>query len=362
MRHAHVIARLGFALCICGASTALADNWTSHSHDRHGTAYQQAETLIGPDTIDQVEVIWTADDLEGTLVKAPAVIDGVAYVTTDGIVSPFATEVPSMVYMIDMDDGTVLMARELADIMEECLGRALAPDEVFGNQTAPTINGNSLVLGTMPYDTTSYVVAGVPVPFEPPSDGLAYVVRIDRHDLSCLGATHVSSAPWEGILSTVTVFGGSAFYATSGYEESLVGEDHPCCSTVGQFGRVDLATGERVWSRYTVDADTTTLAREESAGELDLSGITGVTIWGSPFVIDNSEQLVVATVGNAYSGPDNPIEHPEEIPPENLPIDSIIAFDMQTGDIAWAYRAIDEERVESHLHTASDATVPTGVS
>lgn len=100
--------------------------------------------------------------------------------------------------------------------------------------------------------------------------------------------------------------------------------------------KLDIRLGAILWRTYTIP---------DNGGKL--GGYAGAAIWGSSPAIDLKRNLVYVATGNMYSAPPEIIKCQEEqnnltvptspdrcIVPENH-LDSILAFDMDSGKIRW---------------------------
>jgi polyvinyl alcohol dehydrogenase (cytochrome) len=94
-------------------------------------------------------------------------------------------------------------------------------------------------------------------------------------------------------------------------EESAAGDpNYPCCSSRGSLVAFDPRTGSIAWQTFMI-----TNAQQQA-------GASGASIWSTPSY-DNARRLIYATTGNNFSQPTTTTS------------DAIVAFDADTGAIAW---------------------------
>jgi polyvinyl alcohol dehydrogenase (cytochrome) len=134
-------------------------------------------------------------------------------------------------------------------------------------------------------------------------------VRMDEHP-----SAQVTGAP--------TLVGDRLYVPVSSLEE-VAGADakDECCKFRGSVSALDLATGKIIWKSYTITEEPKPV-RKNSPG-VQLWGPSGAGIWSSP-TVDAKNHMVYVTTGDNYSDP-----------PTNTS-DAFMAFDMDTGKVAWA--------------------------
>jgi len=94
-----------------------------------------------------------------------------------------------------------------------------------------------------------------------------------------------------------------------------------------------------------VDADPSTPERDITATidgqEIDVTGISGITVWSSAPAVDEINQQVIVTTGNAYTV--NPDIDPSEFPAKSLPVDAFVGIDMASGVIKNVHRVVPND-------------------
>jgi polyvinyl alcohol dehydrogenase (cytochrome) len=100
---------------------------------------------------------------------------------------------------------------------------------------------------------------------------------------------------------------------------------YECCTFRGGIAAFDSSDGGMVWKRHTI------LEQPKPTGKMNSAGATrwapaGAPVWGS-LTIDEKRNLVYAGTGQGYTSP------------AVASSDSVIAFDLDTGDMEWVYQA-----------------------
>lgn len=114
-------------------------------------------------------------------------------------------------------------------------------------------------------------------------------------------------------------------YASISQFEIMVGAnpEHECCKSHGAVAAVDGESGENVWIAHTMpDAKP---VRDRGDGRM-IWGPSGAPVWTSP-AIDAKRGLLYVGTGEATSEP----AHPHT--------DAILAIELETGDVRWAFQA-----------------------
>ena len=100
---------------------------------------------------------------------------------------------------------------------------------------------------------------------------------------------------------------------------------YECCTFRGGIASFDTADGRMVWKSHTISEQPQLTGTKNPAGAA-MWAPAGAPIWGS-LTIDEKRNLVYAGTGQAYTSP------------AAATSDSIIAFDLDTGDMKWVYQA-----------------------
>lgn len=134
--------------------------------------------------------------------------------------------------------------------------------------------------------------------------------------------------PWAVSTGAPAVYGDKVFVPVSSMEVAGAGNpQHSCCTFRGNVGALDLATGEKLWHTYIMEP-----AQEvgTSSAGVPILAPSGAPIWGSA-TYDASRNRVYVGTGQNYSRPTSATS------------DSVIAFDMDTGEMEWVYQTTEND-------------------
>jgi polyvinyl alcohol dehydrogenase (cytochrome) len=201
-------------------------------------------------------------------------------------------------------------------------------------RATPAIAGQTLVIGTQSgkFQTPDFATAH-------PELAGAYVLGLDKATGQLLWKTKVDSHFAAFVTQSAQVDGNTAYVGLASNEEAFANQDlsggipYTCCTFRGKFVALDIKTGQIKWATYMVPAD---------------AGYSGAAVWGSTPAIDKQRGAVYITTGNNYSLPADRITCVDEAAtfeakqaclPGDI-FDAIVALDMRTGAIKWAYRAL----------------------
>jgi polyvinyl alcohol dehydrogenase (cytochrome) len=150
--------------------------------------------------------------------------------------------------------------------------------------------------------------------------GNAYAVDADTGKL--LWKTRLDDHPSAQITGAPTLAGGRLYMGISSLEE-VAGADakDECCTFRGSVSALDAATGKVIWKSYTITEEPKPVRKNRQG--VQLWGPSGGGVWSSP-TVDLESRMVYVTTGDNYSDP-----------PANTS-DSFMAFDMDTGKLAWS--------------------------
>ena len=101
--------------------------------------------------------------------------------------------------------------------------------------------------------------------------------------------------------------------------------DYECCTFRGGIAAFDTADGRMLWKSHTIAEEPKPTGTKNSTGAITWAP-AGAPIWGSP-TIDEKRNLIYAGTGQAYTSP------------AATTSDSIIAFNLDTGEIEWVWQA-----------------------
>ena len=142
------------------------------------------------------------------------------------------------------------------------------------------------------------------------------------------------------ITGTPTLHKESLFVPVSSLEVGLpIDPNYACCTFRGSVVALDILSGETKWKTYTIEKEPS-VSGYNSVGT-EMIGPSGAVVWNSPSIDTLNNQLYVGTGENTSS-------------PASLTSDAMIAMDMDTGLIKWAFQATANDV----WNTACDTTTP----
>jgi len=160
-------------------------------------------------------------------------------------------------------------------------------------------------------------------------DQTANVYAVDAKIGKVLWKVEVDEHPHAAVTAAPQLYNGRLYVPVSSREESQVGDPrYPCCSFRGSIVALDATTGKRLWKTYTV-SQTPGPTVKNSAGT-QLYGPAGGAVWNTP-TIDTKRNVLYVGTGNNFS------------PPSTELSDSLVAFDLDTGQIRWAHQVTQND-------------------
>jgi polyvinyl alcohol dehydrogenase (cytochrome) len=100
---------------------------------------------------------------------------------------------------------------------------------------------------------------------------------------------------------------------------------YPCCTFRGGVVAMDTASGEILWTGYSIP-DPPAPTGERNSGGAERYHAAGAPIWNNPTIDSKRNRLYVGT-GEAYTSPAAPTS------------DSVLAFDLDSGEMVWSFQA-----------------------
>ncbi|GGG48184.1 cytochrome CBB3 [Pseudohongiella nitratireducens] len=138
----------------------------------------------------------------------------------------------------------------------------------------------------------------------------------------------VDSHPLATSTGSPVVHDNRIYVPVSSGEVSAAGRpDYHCCTFRGNVAAFDLGSGERVWHTYVMEE--ATVVGENSLGNPFLAP-SGAPIWQAPS-LDPERGVVYAGTGQNYTRP------------ASNSSDSVVAFDMVSGDIRWIHQTTPDD-------------------
>jgi polyvinyl alcohol dehydrogenase (cytochrome) len=159
-------------------------------------------------------------------------------------------------------------------------------------------------------------------------DVKAHVYAVDAWSGEPIWTTRVETHYTARVTGAPTFHAGRLYVPISSWEEfSARSLDYPCCTSRGAVAALDGATGRPIWKTYVVDEPK--VVRKNSRG-VDQWAPAGASIWNSP-TIDPVRGRVYVGTGDATTYPAVKTS------------DAVVAFDLDTGRIAWTYQVHEHD-------------------
>lgn len=274
------------------ASPSAQSDWTQHGYDLSNTAYNARETKIRASTVGQLVLKWRfpVDEMVPT---TPLVVEGIVYFGTwEGIL-----------YALDATTGREVWRFNARD--------HVGPESAW-HQRGIGIRGGLNVTGGRVYfgDTGGYLTAA------------------DARTGAVLWRRRLEDHPHVRVFSAPKIHEGRLYIGVSSLEESAIrlDPDYNGYTFRGSVLCLDAETGREVWRFYTIAKAPEQIGTKE--GGRPVYGPAGAAVWATP-TLDPRRRLLYVATGNAYSGPEEFLEHAE----------AVIALEMDTGKKRWAHQA-----------------------
>ncbi|NIV18747.1 MAG: PQQ-binding-like beta-propeller repeat protein [Woeseiaceae bacterium] len=181
-------------------------------------------------------------------------------------------------------------------------------------------SADSTIRSSLNLDTTS---DGVPTLFF--ADDLANVYAITADDGRLRWRRSLRWFPVTVISGSLAFHDDRLYVPISTFETTLAGVDtYPCCRSHGGVAAIDTNDGSVAWEYHTtpdaMNVGTT------SAGT-DIWGPSGAGVWTTPAIDAERGHLYIGTAQNMS-------------PPATYNSDSVIALNMETGEVGWVFQAL----------------------
>jgi polyvinyl alcohol dehydrogenase (cytochrome) len=160
-------------------------------------------------------------------------------------------------------------------------------------------------------------------------DGKANVYALDAQDGRLLWKTKADPHFIARITAGAKLYNGKLFVPVSSSEEFSSGNpDYPCCTSRGSVVALDANTGKQLWKAWVVPEESRPYKTQ--ANGVVLYAPAGGAVWNSP-TVDPVRQAVYFGTGDATTAPS----------PKTT--DAIMAVDLNTGRLLWAYQATEND-------------------
>jgi polyvinyl alcohol dehydrogenase (cytochrome) len=344
-----ILCTLGLCFLAIASASVQADDeqdatWRHFGQNLSNDRHQASEMEIGPDNVADLEVLWETNirALGGGDVWQTAAVDEEAVYFPDGA---------GNLWSLDRETGAVRWQRPISDYSSK-------PAFNF-SRTTPAVQGNTLVIGDQANRFPIYNFANQ----SPVADPIgAEVMAVNKNTGEPLWTTEVDQHPFSLITSSPTIFGNKVIVGVSSYESAYAFFEGTLLpfgyepDSNGSLLALDLNTGEILWQTFFTTED-----------------FSGASVWGSSPAIDPSTNQVFVGTGQNFDAPQSVLDCASSayagVDPtdrdaaaaaaeaargclevdedgdgkpdyaDNL-FDSIIALDLDTGEINWANRIV----------------------
>ena len=157
------------------------------------------------------------------------------------------------------------------------------------------------------------------------ANSLATVFAVDPASLDIVWQQRVNISDYSVVTGSISYYDDRLYVPVSSYEVAAAGSPAlTCCTSHGAVTALDATNGDEIWTWHsTVDAE---LQRTDAEGK-EHYGPSGASVWTTPAIDARRGRIYVGT-GQNFS------------PPATGTSDSIIALNMDSGDLVWKFQAI----------------------
>jgi len=160
-------------------------------------------------------------------------------------------------------------------------------------------------------------------------DGHANVFAVNAQDGKMLWKTKVDPHVVARITAGTKFYDGKIIVPVSSSEEFASGNPgYPCCTSRGSVVALDANTGKQVWKAWVVPGDPKPV--KTMANGVTIYAPGGGAVWDSP-TIDPVRNAIYFGTGDATTAP----------APKTT--DGIMAVDLKSGDMLWAFQADEND-------------------
>ncbi|KAH6830291.1 hypothetical protein C2S53_000260 [Perilla frutescens var. hirtella] len=276
--------------------------WLNHGGNIYNRRQAEGETKISPSTASQLRLRWefnAGKDISAT----PAISVGVVYFPSWN----------GYIYAVRASDGSLVWKQKLQELTGLSVTVPLPNVTALVSVATPTVAGHKLLVSIY---------------------GPAYVVAMELATGELLWTRQLDTHPAAAITMSGTYYKGGFYVGTSSFQRSFRPEN--CCTFRGSFSKLDTNTGGIIWQTFMVP---------DNNGER--GGYAGAAVWGSSPSIDVSRNFIYIATGIINSVP-QPVQdcqslqnnqsfpsHPDECTEPHDHSSSILALDMDSGEIKW---------------------------
>ena len=157
------------------------------------------------------------------------------------------------------------------------------------------------------------------------ANSLATVFAVDPNSLDIVWQQRVNISDYSVVTGSISYHDDRLYVPVSSYEVAAAGSPAlTCCTSHGAVTALDAGNGDKIWTWHsTRDAE---LQRTDTEGK-EHYGPSGASVWTTP-AIDAERRRIYVGTGQNFS------------PPATGTSDSVIALDMDSGELVWKFQAI----------------------
>jgi polyvinyl alcohol dehydrogenase (cytochrome) len=175
-------------------------------------------------------------------------------------------------------------------------------------------------------------------------DIFAFVYAVDAQTGQLIWRMRAEEHPNNTITGTPTLYGDTLYVTVSSLEGIRPSDpNYECCTARGAVVAVDAKTGAIKWKTHPVD--TPKLVGKNAKGANHYAPAGG-SVWSSPSIDVKRKQLYVGTGPNSTS-------------PATNTSDAVVAMDLETGAIKWAYQGYAGDASNLACLSADKTSCPT---
>lgn len=158
------------------------------------------------------------------------------------------------------------------------------------------------------------------------ANSLATVFAVDPASLDIVWQQRVNISDYSLVTGSISYHDDRLYVPVSSYEVAAAGSPaHSCCTSHGAVTALDATNGDEIWTWHsTADAE---LQRTNTEGK-EHYGPSGASVWTTPAIDVKRGRIYVGT-GQNFS------------PPATGTSDAVIALDIDNGELAWKFQAIE---------------------
>jgi polyvinyl alcohol dehydrogenase (cytochrome) len=275
-------------------------DWAMTGRDARNSRTQPYAPQISPATVSRLAVKWVLTT-NGDVSATPAVVAGRGS-DADAVYVP---DWGGRLWKVNANTGAVIWVRQIS----EYTGIANAI-----SRTTPVVADGLVYVG----DLNGNIIA-----LEADTGDVHWITEVDSHP-----ATIITASP--------VLLDGRLYVVTSSNESR---QPPNCCTFRGSLSALDAETGAFVWKTYVLPAN---------------NGVPGAYAGGAfvnPPAIDDKNGVIVAAAGQLYTQPasvtaclaGSATNWNSACFSGGALFNSIVAFDLDTGAIRWAFRGAGDE-------------------